>query len=239
MRLDKYLIKQNGLSRKQVLALLTQSKVLVDGKVIKARDFEVSDFNEVSIAGEALKANQTPYYLMMNKPQGILSATKDNEHQTAIDLISEDFKEELHIAGRLDRSSTGLLLLTNDGKWSRHITEPKQKIPKIYLVNTAYAISPETESCFAKGIYFSYENITTSPAQIELLASNRCLLTIYEGRYHQIKRMFAAVGNRVTGLHRLSMGKISLDKNLKPGEYRALTEDEINSVTVNAKTNSN
>ena len=230
MRLDKYLIKHNGLSRKNILQLLTQKKIQVDGEIVFDRDLEVSDFNKVTIEGETLKEHQSAYYIMMNKSQGILSATKDDQHETAIDLIEEDYKNQLHIAGRLDRSSTGLLILTTDGRWSRQITEPKKKIPKTYLVETVYAISPGTPALFSKGIYFAYEGITTSPAQIELLAENRCLLTIYEGRYHQIKRMFAAAGNRVQALHRLSMGKIKLDENLKPGEYRALTEDEINSV---------
>jgi len=230
MRLDKYLIKHDGMSRKRFLQLLTQKKIRVDGKIVTERDLEVSDFNHVTIEGEALKEQQPAYYIMMNKPQGILSATKDDQHETAIDLIKEDYKIQLHIAGRLDRSSTGLLILTNDGKWSRHITEPKQKIPKTYLVETVYAISPTTPDLFSQGIFFAFEGITTSPAQIELLAENRCLLAIYEGRYHQIKRMFAAAGNRVQALHRLSMGKIKLDENLKPGEYRALTEDEINSI---------
>ncbi len=230
MQLDKYLIKHDGMSRKRFLQLLNQKEICVDGEIVSNRDYEVSDFKRVTIEGEALKAHQAAYYIMLNKPQGILSATKDDLHKTAIDLIEEDYKNQLHIAGRLDRSSTGLLILTNDGKWSRHITEPKQKIPKTYLVETVYAISPDTPALFNKGIFFAFEGITTSPAQIALLSENRCLLTIYEGRYHQIKRMFAAAGNRVQALHRLSMGKIRLDENLKPGEYRALTEDEINSV---------
>lgn len=230
LRLDKYLIKQDGISRKKVLHLLTAGKVLVDGEVVTDRDFEVSQFNRVAIEGAEYKTPQKAHYIMLNKPQGILSATKDSQHQTAIDLITEEFKNQLHIAGRLDRSSTGLLILTNDGKWSRRLTEPKQKIPKTYFVKTAYAISPDTQARFAQGIYFAYEDITTSPAQIELLSESSCILTIYEGRYHQIKRMFAAVGNRVQSLHRLSMGEIVLDKNLKPGEYRALTKREIDAI---------
>ena len=227
MRLDKYLIKHDGMSRKRFLQLLNQHKIMVDGEVVYEREIEVSDFNQVCIDGKDFKENCTAYYIMLNKPQGILSATKDDLHPTVIDLIEEDFAKQLHIAGRLDRATTGLLILTNDGNWSRKLTEPQQKIPKRYAVKTVYAISPDTQKQFLQGIYFKHEDLTTSPAQLEIIDECNCILTIYEGRYHQVKRMFAAVGNRVQRLHRLSMGGISLDKNLKPGEYRALIEHEI------------
>lgn len=230
MHLDKYLIKHAALSRKKVLLALHNQQVLVNGNIVNSRNFEVSKFDEICFAGKTLSNQQKSFYLMMNKPAGILSATVDESHTTAIELINEPFKTGLHIAGRLDRASTGLLILTNDGKWSRQLTEPKEKIPKQYWVKTIYSISPDTMELFAKGIYFKYENITTSPAELEMINENECLLTIYEGRYHQIKRMFAAAGNRVKDLHRISMGGIILDKNLKPGEYRALTEKEILSI---------
>lgn len=213
-----------------MLQLLTAGKILVDGIVVTERGYEVSDFNHVEVDGTQYNTPQQAHYIMLNKPQGILSATKDSQHKTAIDLITEGFKNQLHIAGRLDRSSTGLLILTNDGTWSRRLTEPKEKIPKRYQVTTEFAISKETAQRFAEGIYFRYENLTTSPAQLELINAHECILTIYEGRYHQIKRMFTAVGNRVVKLHRLSMGEIELDKNLTPGAYRALTLEEVGSL---------
>jgi 16S rRNA pseudouridine516 synthase len=165
---------------------------------------------------------------MLNKPRGFLSATADDIHPTVMELIAPTLRQDLHIAGRLDRSSTGLLILTNDGHWSRQLTEPRVKIPKVYKVSTAYPISPETHERFAEGIWFEFEQLTTSPADLDLLSPCEARVTIYEGRYHQVKRMFHAVGNRVTALHRERMGNIRLDDNLAAGEYRPLTAEEIN-----------
>jgi len=233
MQLDRYLSKHAGLSRKSISQLLTHGKIRVDGALVKSRELQVNDFSVIEMEGEPLTRQKTAHYFMMHKPAGILSATKDPNHKTALELLNPEDAKDLHIAGRLDRATTGLLILTNDGKWSRQITEPKQKIPKCYLVETVYALSPETEYLFEQGIYFAYENITTSPAKIEQFSPRLCRLTIYEGRYHQVKRMFAALGNRVQSLHRESMGHIQLDKGLKPGEYRALTKSEIASVFKN------
>ncbi|MGB0775574.1 MAG: pseudouridine synthase, partial [Akkermansiaceae bacterium] len=127
----------------------------------------------------------------------------------------------------LDRASTGLLLLTNDGKWSSKLTDPEHKVPKTYLVETAKDIAADTQHIFSQGIYFAYEDLTTRPAELTILSARQCRLTIHEGRYHQIKRMFHAVGNKVTSLHRESIGHIALDPNLHPGESRNLTAEEI------------
>ena len=235
MQLDRYLSKYAGLSRKSILRLLHLGQVQVDNTVTHSRTHEVNDFSQVHIEGELLSLHKPARYFMMNKPAGILSATKDSQHTTAIELISEENSSDLHIAGRLDRATTGLLILTNDGKWSRQLTEPIQKIPKVYLVETAHAISPPTPEIFQQGIYFKYENITTSPAEIEIINPTSCRLTIYEGRYHQVKRMFAAVGNRVIALHRESMGEIVLDQSLAAGKYRALNQKEIDSITRTVK----
>jgi 16S rRNA pseudouridine516 synthase len=134
------------------------------------------------------------------------------------------------LAGRLDFNTTGLLLLTNDGKWSRKITQPAQKIPKTYLVQTKEVIADEYVRVFAEGIYFGFEDLKTLPAELTILSPHSARLTIYEGRYHQIKRMFGFFNNEVVGLHRVSMGNIVLDKNLEAGEYRLLTDEEIDSI---------
>ncbi|WP_029406512.1 pseudouridine synthase [Thiomicrorhabdus sp. Milos-T2] len=230
MHLDRYLSKYAGLSRKSILRLLHLGQIKVDGKTCFSRDQSVSDFSKIHIEGQLLELHKPARYFLMNKPAGILSATIDSEHKTALELIDEAYRSDLHIAGRLDRATTGLLILTNNGKWSRHITEPEQKIPKTYRVKTQYSISPETEALFKKGIYFAYENITTSPAEIEILTPTLCKLTIYEGRYHQVKRMFSAIGNRVKQLHRESIGNIVLEEALQPGEYRCLSQKEIDSI---------
>lgn len=232
MRLDRYLSKYQGLSRQTILKQLQLRQISVDGLVILDRHFEVNQFSKISLEGRLIEPQQA-IYTMLHKPAGILSATEDPIHPTAIDLIDINNTNNLHIAGRLDRATTGLLILTNDGKWSRHLTEPQQKIPKKYWVETELEISNETALRFQEGIYFAYEDLTTSPAEIEIITAKTCYLTIYEGRYHQVKRMFKAVGNRVVKLHREKMGEIVLDKHLKPGDFRALSQTEIDSAWQN------
>ena len=223
MRLDRFIAQHTEHGRRVIRPMLAAGRVMVDGVIEKNTQREIGEFTQVSIDGKLLRRNQA-VYIMLHKPAGYLSATIDEQHPTVMELI--DSPVTLHIAGRLDRATTGLLLLTNDGKWSRQLTEPKEGISKVYLVETAETITPETHELFAKGIYFAYEDLTTQPAGLEILAAKQCKLTICEGRYHQVKRMFHAAGNRVTALHRLSVGNIVLDPDLKPGEYRELTEKE-------------
>jgi len=227
MRLDRFLAQHTHHGRRGIRPMLAAGRVTVDGIIEKNTQREIGEFTQVSLDGKILRHTQA-IYLMMHKPAGYLSATIDKQHPTVMELIDkDDIPEELHIAGRLDRATTGLLLLTNDGTWSRLLTEPKEGVPKVYQVETADPITPETQSLFQQGIYFAYEDLTTQPAKLEILTPRQCQLTIYEGRYHQVKRMFYAAGNRVTALHRISVGAITLDAHLKPGEYRKLTEDEI------------
>jgi 16S rRNA pseudouridine516 synthase len=147
-----------------------------------------------------------------------------------MDLLPEDLASQLHIGGRLDKASSGLMLLTNDGLWSRRATEPGLKKPKTYRVTTGNPIHPDTTRVFAEGIHFPYENITTSPAHLEQLSDYEVRLTIYEGRYHQIKRMFGRFRNPVIALHRESLGDIQLDPSLSPGQFRPLTEQEVQTI---------
>ncbi len=226
MRIDRFLSNNTHYSRKDVRKLMAKGEVKVEGEVVTDGSVHITEFSHVEFMGEALQSRRARY-IMLHKPKGYLSATKDDQHNTAMDLIHEDFKQDLHIAGRLDLNTSGLLLITDDGKWSRHVTAPKKKIPKVYLVDTADDISPETAAAFEQGVYFKYEDLTTSPAQLEVISSKQCRLTIYEGRYHQVKRMFGSVGNRVVELHRESVGNIFLDTALAPGQYRHLTDDEV------------
>lgn len=228
MKLSRILSNLNGVSRRQANFLIASGSVVVNGVVCREPAAEVDRFSSVRVDNEIIQAGEHQLYLMLNKPPGFLSATADDIHQTVMDLIDPDLRPDLHIAGRLDRSSTGLLILTNDGRWSRQLTEPRIKIPKVYRVSTAYPISPETPERFAEGIWFEFEQLTTSPAHLDLLGPCKARVTIYEGRYHQVKRMFHAVGNRVTDLHRERMGNIRLDDTLAAGEYRPLTAEEIN-----------
>ena len=235
MRLDRFLARHTPYGRRQIRPILAAGRVMVDGVVEKNTQREIGDFSQISLDG-ALLQKKKALYLMLNKPAGYLSATTDPTHPTVMALIDEkEHPSTLHIAGRLDRASTGLLLLTNDGQWSRQLTEPKEGVPKVYQVETADPITETTCEQFRQGIYFAYEDLTTQPAELKIQTSHQCQLTIYEGRYHQVKRMFHAVGNRVTALHRISVGHITLDTMLKPGEYRPLTANEINaSMTKNA-----
>jgi len=211
--------------------MLAAGRVRVDGAVEKNTQREIGEFTQVALDEQFLQNTQA-IYLMLHKPAGYLSATTDPNHPTVMELINtEDSPETLHIAGRLDRATTGLLLLTNDGQWSRQLTDPAKEgepgTPKIYQVETSEPISESTHDLFSQGIYFAYEDLTTQPAELEILGTHLCRLTIYEGRYHQVKRMFHAAGNNVRSLHRISVGNITLDPALAPREYRQLTQEEI------------
>ncbi|WP_027853119.1 16S rRNA pseudouridine(516) synthase [Marinobacterium litorale] len=229
MRLDRFICKHSNLSQGAARRAVVLGHVHVNDRVEREPRYEVDRFARVCLEGVCLQECQA-YYLMLNKPAGYLSATRDPVHPTVLELLPAELRDQLHIGGRLDRSTTGLLLLTNDGRWSRRVTEPGKKVPKVYRVTTARPIAPETVESFAEGIYFAYEDITTSPAHLELLGACEARLTIYEGRYHQVKRMFGHLRNQVVALHRESMGAIELDRSLAPGEFRALNEAEIASV---------
>ena len=153
-----------------------------------------------------------------------LSATSDPQHPTVIDLIDEPYAADLHIAGRLDRASTGLLLLTNDGRWSRSLTEPDKKVPKIYQVQLRDPVRADCAEIFSQGIYFAFEDLTTSPVELTILSETSVEITLYEGRYHQIKRMFHAIGNKVVGLHRAQIGELKLGQ-LPVGSYTLINQN--------------
>ena len=229
MRLDRFIESRLAYSAQTVRSLFVQRHVRLNGETVLDGRGRISEFCCVDVEGNLLQARQ-PIYLMLNKPKGCVSATRDTKNKTVLDLINLPEKAQLHLAGRLDFNTTGLLLLTNDGRWSRKLTLPQQKIPKRYWVETQDTITENYAKKFAEGFYFRFENITTQPATLEILSPTTAHLTIYEGRYHQIKRMFGFFNNEVINLHRLSMGGIALDENLIAGEYRFLTADEIVSV---------
>ncbi|WP_339802432.1 pseudouridine synthase [uncultured Marinobacter sp.] len=230
MKLSRILSNQNNVSRQHANAVIAAGRVLVDNQICRDAGLEISRFQSVVVDQQVLQAGVKAHYLMLNKPAGYLSATKDDEHPTVLELVAPDLHPELHIAGRLDRASTGLLILTNDGAWSRRLTDPVVRIPKVYRVTTAHPISDTTAVRFAEGIWFNYEQLTTSPAELDILAPTEARITIYEGRYHQVKRMFHAVGNQVLSLHREAIGNIQLDNTLDLATYRKLTACEITSI---------
>ena len=227
MRLDRCLSNLPQLNRQAARQLLASGRVKVDGAVVCDGLCEVSQFSRIEVDSELLQAGKAARYFMLHKPIGVVSATEHEQHRTVLDLLDEPDKADLHLAGRLDLNTTGLLLITNDGQWSRRLTEPRSRLGKVYRVETEQLITPEYIEVFARGLYFAYEDLTTLPAELVILDSHSALLTLHEGRYHQVKRMFGHFQNKVIGLHRLSMGAIQLDPHLAPGQYRALTTAEI------------
>ncbi|MFW0754507.1 pseudouridine synthase [Pseudomonas sp. H11T01] len=227
MRVDRFLSNLPRFNRKQVRLLLVERRIKVDGQIVSDPHFDVREFSRVECDGEVLQAGKPPRYFMLHKPPGCVSATSDPEHPTVLDLIDELDKHELHIAGRLDFNTTGLMLITNDGSWSRRLTQPQTKLPKIYYVETEQDIAPEYAQTFAQGLYFAFEDLTTQPAELLVLGPKSARLSIVEGRYHQVKRMFGHFNNKVLRLHRERMGPLVLDDALAPGEYRPLTAEEI------------
>jgi 16S rRNA pseudouridine516 synthase len=226
VKLDRVVGKHRALGRSAAHQLIAAGRVRVDGQITVNNQREVDRFSRVELDDAVIREAERALYLILHKPAGILSATVDPEHRTVIDLIDDPDRHTLHIAGRLDRATSGLLLLTNDGRWSKRLMEPENKVPKTYLVETADPIAPESVEAFAKGFYFHTEDLTTRPAQLESLEPRRARLIIHEGRYHQVKRMFHRVQNRVMSLHRESIGALCLPADLAPGQWRELTAEE-------------
>lgn len=230
MRLDKYLAHSTGLSRKEVKRLLHKDQVNLNGTPVRDGSLAVTPEDTVTL-NDAPIAAPKPRYLMMHKPQGYVCSSDDPTHATVMGLLFDEPRpDNLHLAGRLDVDTTGLLLITDDGQWSHRITSPKHKLGKRYHVITADPIPASAVEQFARGIQLLSEKHPTQPAQLEILAPDEALLTLTEGKYHQVKRMFAALGNRVVELHRDKIGPITLDDELEPGEYRELTPEEIASI---------
>lgn len=226
LRLDRFLSKYAGVTRRTVRQVLAQGRVQVDGSTATGISQVIGPFNKVVFDDTVLQSN-TPVYVMLHKPKGVVSATKDKQHRTVIDLLDNHERFELHIAGRLDFNSTGLLLLSNDSRWTRALSNPNNTVTKWYRVETQKPIAKEAIGAFAQGMYFGYEDITTLPAQLRILEPNIAEVGLTEGRYHQIKRMFGRFDNKVVALHRFSIGHIHLDEALEPGQSRELTAAEI------------
>ncbi|WP_439849839.1 pseudouridine synthase [Pseudomonas syringae] len=228
MRLDRFLSNLPRFNRKTVRLALVSGRVKVDGLTTRDPHHEVREFSCVTFDEDILQPAKPARYFMLHKPQGCVSATLDAQHPTVLDLLDEPDKHELHIAGRLDFNTTGLMLITNDGQWSRRLTQPQTRLPKVYYVETEQIIDERYAALFAEGLYFAFENITTQPAQLTLLGQRSARLSITEGRYHQVKRMFGHFDNKVVKLHRERVGDLLLDPALTPGHYRALHASEIN-----------
>lgn len=225
-RLDRHLSTLLDVKRSDVRLLLAQGRVEVDG--ITATDIGqvITRFSDVRCDGRTTQAN-TARYLMLNKPAGVVCATVDDQHSTAIDLLEQPWKDQLHIVGRLDFNSTGMVLLTNDGQWSRQLSLPGSKLLKRYRVRVEKALNEDHVEAFRRGLYFKYEDIITRPAQLTILGEFEAEVGLLEGRYHQIKRMFGYFANNVLSIHRFAVGSLVLDTALAPGQSRELTSAEL------------
>ncbi|MGI2168813.1 16S rRNA pseudouridine(516) synthase [Shewanella sp. MF05960] len=228
-RLDQFIARALQVSKKAVRQLLIDNKVFVDDKLAKSPDLQIDEFSHIVCNDVVLQQYQKQYY-MLNKPDGVVSATVDDKHPTALSLLVGINPTMLHIAGRLDLHSTGLLLITNDAKWSAALMAPDHKVDKHYLVTLANPIDESYIDAFANGMYFEFEDITTLPAQLTILSTHQARVVLREGKYHQIKRMFGRFRNPVVALHRESVGNIMLDNALLPGEYCVLTQAEVDCI---------
>lgn len=230
MRLDKFLCESTAMTRKEAKRALHREEVCVDGEVVKDSGFKIAPSMNVTLLGESLTV-RGPRYIALHKPANYLCSTVSELYPSVLQLLDGDKLEDLHIAGRLDADTTGLVLITDDGQWSHKVTSPNKACEKRYRVWLADALDEaaftHVAQQFANGVELRDEEQPTRPATLKRVSDNEVLLTITEGRYHQVKRMFAAVGNKVERLHRERVGAIELDSSLPEGTWRALTADEV------------
>ncbi|MCR5350461.1 MAG: rRNA pseudouridine synthase [Acholeplasmatales bacterium] len=232
MRLDKLLSHSNYGTRKEVKQLIRKGFVLVNGEVILDDDFKVDEEkDEIVIANNEIKWEKY-IYIMLNKPDGYVSATYDNFKPTVISLIEGYDKRNIFPVGRLDIDTEGLLLITNDGMLAHKLLSPKSHVDKKYYVEFEGEYKESFKDRFKEGIILD-DGYKCLPAKINYLGDNKCEVIIREGKFHQVKRMFEALGSRVIYLKRIEFGSLVLDNNLKLGEYRALTEEEIKKLIEN------
>jgi len=230
LRLDRFLSHGSGLSRAQVKKLLHADAVIVDGAAVRDPGLLVTAANHITLEGATVEWPRARY-LMLHKPAGYVCANADPAHPSVTNLIGQPWAAGLHAAGRLDADTTGLVLLTNEGAWSHTLTSPRRQCFKTYRVSAKHPLAADLPARFAAGLQLNGEDSLTLPARLELLDSHTARLSISEGRYHQVKRMLAACGNRVEALHRESIGSIVLDSALQPGQWRELTAAEIRMAT--------
>lgn len=233
MRLDKYLSEMNVAPRSVLKQMIRKGQVLVNGSPVKKPETKVEPGKDVILAeGVEIPYYEVEYWLL-HKPGGVVTATRDNREKTVMDLLPQVRRSDLSPVGRLDKDTEGLLLITNDGVLSHRLLSPKKHVDKTYYADIDGVVTEETAEHFQQGVDIGDETLT-APAQLEILESgpvSRIRITITEGRYHQIKRMFEAEGMTVTYLKRLSMGPLVLDEELPIGECRHLTEEEIRKIT--------
>ena len=224
MRLDKFVCKSTELTKVEAIECIHAGEVRVNDVLIQDEATQVHENNTIMFKGIRLKARDFRY-ILMHKPAGTICSNIDEVYPTLFNDLNVDKASELHIAGRLDADTTGLVLITDDGRWTFGITRPDHACRKIYRVTLSSVLADDVVATFAKGVQLQGEKQLTLPAGLEIISPKEVLLTITEGKFHQVKRMFAAVGNRVVSLHREQIGDVCLDVDV--GQWRYLSHDEV------------
>lgn len=226
MRLDKFICDCTGLTRSQAGRFIRQGVVTVNGQPVKQAALQVKTTDIITLEEQKLELIGLRYFLM-HKPAGYVCSTDDPDHPTVFTLMDEPLIERLHTVGRLDLDTTGLILITDDGQWSHRISSPKHHTAKTYRAWLADPLPQTAIQQFAEGILLRGEKDPTLPAELQIISEHEALVTLNEGRYHQVKRMFAAIGNKVEKLHRERIGNLQLPEDLAEGEYRVLTDSNL------------
>ena len=224
MRLDKYIATYTDMSRKEAKAAIKKGRIRIEDEIVKKEDYKVSEHQKVVLDGERIQAESFVYY-MLNKPAGVVSATKDNYDTTVVELLKIPGRQ-LFPMGRLDKDTEGLLIMTDDGMLAHRLLSPKYHVEKTYEIIYEGVLDEDATQQMEKGLDIGEKKLTL-PAKLELLGDKKARLTIAEGKFHQVKRMIAKVGGTVTYLKRVSMAGLELDECLQPGEYRKLTKEEV------------
>lgn len=230
IRLDKYLADMGCGTRQEVKKLIRQGRITIDGEIVKKPDVKI-DASKVCVDGKEVGYVSYEYY-MLHKPGGVISATEDRHAKTVVDLIQDKKRKDLFPVGRLDKDTEGLLLITNDGALAHRLLSPKKHVDKCYYAKVSGRVTEKDAQVFSLGVNIGSKEKpeVTMPAKLEIIKSSdisEIRLTIQEGKFHQVKRMFQAVEKEVLYLKRERMGTLVLDETLSPGEYRSLTDEEI------------
>lgn len=229
MRLDKFVCKSTSLTKAEAVTQIESGAVSVNSEVITNNTQQVHENNVITLAGQTL-IPRASRYIMFHKPLNTICSNVDEVYPSILNFIDVDRAADLHIAGRLDADTTGLVFITDDGRWTHTITSPKNQCEKVYRVGLRDPITEDAVVKLTTGVQLQGESRLTLPAQLEIVDSKEVLLTIVEGRFHQVKRMFAAIGNKVHSLHRERIGAVRLDIDIE--SWRYLSADEINSFMV-------
>jgi len=228
-RLDKVISSQLGYSRKEVKELIKRKRVSVNNQLVDKSDYKINpETDKVSVDNQKLTIKKY-LYLILNKPKGYVSATTDNKDRTVLDLVPQEYlHRNLFPAGRLDKDTTGLMIITDDGNFAHEILSPKKHVQKTYNVTIDIPVTKEMVDGFQKGV--NLNDVECKSAKLEITGKYTALVTLTEGRYHQIKRMFGCFKAKVIELERISMGRLTLPENLRLGECRELTEEELKKI---------